>query len=66
MPIWVPSSAPSFNAGVMVIDMRLWVKLNVTSAVLTWARENKHRRLWRLQSHQLPLIYIYITYHIVT
>eukprot|EP00435_Cladocopium_sp_Y103_P044130 s622_g12.t1 len=24
MPIWVPSSAPSFNAGVMVIDMKRW------------------------------------------
>ncbi|CAE7665652.1 GLT8D2, partial [Symbiodinium sp. CCMP2456] len=24
MPVWLPSSAPSFNAGVMVIDMRAW------------------------------------------
>ncbi|CAE7027575.1 GATL9, partial [Symbiodinium sp. CCMP2592] len=46
MPIWVPSSAPSFNAGVMVIDMRAWAELNVTGEVLTWARRNKNRDLW--------------------
>ena len=31
----------------MVIDMRMWEKLSVTDSVLLWARENKHRRLWR-------------------
>ncbi|CAE7234156.1 GLT8D1, partial [Symbiodinium pilosum] len=59
MPIWVPSSAPSFNAGVMVIDMRAWEELNVTGEVLSWARRNKDRDLWRHGSQPPLLLLLY-------
>ncbi|CAK8987748.1 Probable galacturonosyltransferase-like 10 (Galactinol synthase 8) (AtGolS8) (GolS-8) [Durusdinium trenchii] len=59
MPIWLPSTAPSFNAGVMVIDMKLWERLNVTNAVLKWARQNKDRDLWRHGSQPPLLLLLY-------
>eukprot|EP00434_Breviolum_minutum_P023601 symbB.v1.2.020819.t1/scaffold1764.1/size104347/1 len=59
MPIWVPSSAPSFNAGVMVIDMKRWEELKVTENVLLWARQNKDRDLWRHGSQPPLLLLLY-------
>eukprot|EP00439_Symbiodinium_sp_Y106_P013020 s880_g1.t3 len=59
MPLWVPSSAPSFNAGVMVIDMRAWAELNVTGEVVAWARRNKNRDLWRHGSQPPLLLLLY-------
>ncbi|OLP89964.1 Glycosyltransferase 8 domain-containing protein 1 [Symbiodinium microadriaticum] len=59
MPIWVPSSAPSFNAGVMVIDMLAWAEHNVTGEVLAWARRNKNRDLWRHGSQPPLLLLLY-------
>jgi len=55
MPVWLPSAAPSFNAGVMVIDMLAWERANVTAMVDRWARRNAGRELWRHGS-QPPLL----------
>eukprot|EP00435_Cladocopium_sp_Y103_P045018 s622_g12.t2 len=60
MPIWVPSSAPSFNAGVMVIDMKRWEQLKVTEQVLLWASQNgPGRDLWRHGSQPPLLLLLY-------
>jgi len=55
MPIWLPSASPSFNAGVMVIDMLEWQRADVTGRVDRLARLNVGRDLWRHGS-QPPLL----------
>eukprot|EP00913_Durusdinium_trenchii_P021812 g20494.t1 len=56
MPIWLPSTAPSFNAGVMVIDMKLWAS---GRPLFKWARQNKDRDLWRHGSQPPLLLLLY-------
>jgi len=55
MPVWLPSLAPSFNAGVMVINLQAWEQANVTARVMEMAAQNKDRALWRHGS-QPPLL----------
>lgn len=55
MPLWLPSSAPSFNAGVMIISLRAWDAHNITGHVEAWALRNGGHELWRLGS-QPPLL----------
>jgi len=55
MPKWLPSLSPSFNAGVMVINLKAWERANVTARVMEMAAQNTDRALWRHGS-QPPLL----------
>lgn len=54
-PRWLPSTAQSFNAGVMVIDMHAWERANITGQVAELVRQNKFGSMWRHGS-QPPLL----------
>lgn len=63
MPAWLPSSYPSFNAGVMVIQMREWQRTNITGSVDRWSRLNHARELWRHGSQPPLLVVLYDKFH---
>eukprot|EP00928_Gymnodinium_smaydae_P000163 TRINITY_DN10056_c0_g1_i2.p1 TRINITY_DN10056_c0_g1~~TRINITY_DN10056_c0_g1_i2.p1 ORF type:complete len:797 (-),score=143.12 TRINITY_DN10056_c0_g1_i2:99-2489(-) len=58
VPSWVPSEAPSFNAGVLVIDLERWRARRASSLVAEWISANRQRRLWNGGS-QPPLLLLF-------
>ena len=44
-PIWVPTNLPSFNAGVLMLNLALWRERNAKEVVEYWVRQNQG--LWR-------------------
>eukprot|EP01062_Namystynia_karyoxenos_P023589 TRINITY_DN1912_c0_g1_i7.p1 TRINITY_DN1912_c0_g1~~TRINITY_DN1912_c0_g1_i7.p1 ORF type:complete len:369 (+),score=68.58 TRINITY_DN1912_c0_g1_i7:73-1179(+) len=53
------AAMPSFNAGVMVIDLRKWSQTNSTPLVEWWMRQNKeHKGIYNLGS-QPPLLLLF-------
>eukprot|EP00929_Paragymnodinium_shiwhaense_P013298 TRINITY_DN121163_c0_g1_i1.p1 TRINITY_DN121163_c0_g1~~TRINITY_DN121163_c0_g1_i1.p1 ORF type:complete len:761 (+),score=138.39 TRINITY_DN121163_c0_g1_i1:142-2424(+) len=58
MPGWVPGEAPSFNAGVMVIDLVRWRARGATALVAKWIASNREKSLWRGGS-QPPLLLLF-------
>lgn len=58
MPAWLPSEAPSFNAGVMVIDLARWRARGALRLVAEWISQNYRSRLW-LGSSQPPLLLLF-------
>ena len=49
-------SRPSFNAGVLGINLDKWRRKNVTKEVIFWMSENRKRGLWQLGTQ--PLVYV--------
>eukprot|EP00927_Polykrikos_kofoidii_P044893 TRINITY_DN38765_c0_g1_i1.p1 TRINITY_DN38765_c0_g1~~TRINITY_DN38765_c0_g1_i1.p1 ORF type:complete len:792 (-),score=106.23 TRINITY_DN38765_c0_g1_i1:39-2414(-) len=58
VPTWVPGEAPSFNAGVMVIDLDRWRSRGASRLVAEWVAANRRTRLWRGAS-QPPLLLLF-------
>lgn len=58
VPHWLPSEAPSFNAGVMVIDLNRWRQRHASQLVAEWIAMNARRRLW-LHGSQPPLLLLF-------
>ncbi|OLQ14830.1 Galacturonosyltransferase 8 [Symbiodinium microadriaticum] len=58
VPSWLPSEAPSFNAGVMVIDLARWRQRHASRLVAEWIELNSRRRLW-LHGSQPPLLLLF-------
>lgn len=58
VPSWVPSEAPSFNAGVLVIDLVRWRERNAARLIAEWVALNARRRLW-LHGSQPPLLLLF-------
>ncbi|CAJ1329955.1 unnamed protein product, partial [Effrenium voratum] len=58
VPQWLPSEAPSFNAGVMVIDLERWRRRQASRFVAEWIATNARRRLW-LHGSQPPLLLLF-------
>eukprot|EP00439_Symbiodinium_sp_Y106_P042043 s3174_g5.t1 len=58
VPSWLPSEAPSFNAGVMVIDLARWRQRHASRLVAEWIEMNSRRRLW-LHGSQPPLLLLF-------
>ena len=44
-PIWLPTNAPSFNAGVLMLNLKLWRERNAKEVVEHWVSLN--HGLWR-------------------
>eukprot|EP00971_Amphidinium_carterae_P171086 3390652-Amphidinium_carterae.1 len=57
-PGWVPSEAPSFNAGVMLIDLFRWRSRGATDVIAEWVSMNQDRQLW-LHGSQPPLLLLF-------
>ena len=49
-------SRPSFNAGVLGINLDKWRRKNVTKEVIFWMSENREKGLWQLGTQ--PLVYV--------
>ncbi|CAK8999544.1 unnamed protein product [Durusdinium trenchii] len=58
VPQWLPSEAPSFNAGVMVIDLERWRQRHASQLIAEWIAMNARRRLW-LHGSQPPLLLLF-------
>ncbi|CAE7537158.1 GAUT15 [Symbiodinium natans] len=58
VPSWLPSEAPSFNAGVMVIDLVRWRQRQASRLIAEWIQMNSRRRLW-LHGSQPPLLLLF-------
>jgi len=62
-PRWVPSESPSFNAGVMVINLQAWRSRQVTARIEEWVAENKKNRIWRHGSQPAMLLVFHDEVH---
>ncbi|CAE8618969.1 unnamed protein product, partial [Polarella glacialis] len=58
VPNWLPSEAPSFNAGVIVVDLDRWRRLHASKLVAEWLALNARKRLW-LHGSQPPLLLLF-------